>query len=140
VSRYYEIVVFTAAMQEYADWVLDNIDKDRCITHRLYRQHASPDGYNFVKDLSKLGRDMSKIIIVDNLAENFRLQPDNGIYIKPWYDDHEDTALLELTPLLTEIAQRRVTDVRVALRKFRDQMLENIEKGCDNPHLNLNLE
>lgn len=46
---------------------------------------------------------MSKIIIVDNLAENFRLQPDNGIYIKPWYDDHEDTALLELTPLLTGI-------------------------------------
>ena len=40
------------------------------------------------------------MIIVDNLSENFKLQPDNGIFIKPWYDDHEDTALLELTPLL----------------------------------------
>jgi len=140
VAKYYEVVVFTAAMQEYADWVLDNIDKDHLITHRLYRQHASPDGYNFVKDLSKLGRDIKKTIIVDNLAENFRLQPDNGIYIKPWYDDHEDTALLELAPLLTEIAGKKVGDVRVALRKFRDQMLENIEKGCDNPHLNLNLD
>lgn len=47
-----------------------------------------------------MGRDIKKTIIVDNLAENFRLQPDNGIYIKPWYDDHEDTALLELAPLL----------------------------------------
>lgn len=140
VSKYYEIVVFTAAMQEYADWVLDNIDKDHCVTHRLYRQHASPDGYNFVKDLSKLGRDMARIMIVDNLAENFRLQPDNGIYIKPWYDDPEDTALLELTPLLVEIARKKVTDVRVALRRFRDQMIENIEKGFDNPHLNLQLD
>ena len=34
------------------------------------------------------------------MAENFKLQPDNGIYIKAWYDDPDDTALLELTPLL----------------------------------------
>jgi len=139
VSKYYEIVVFTAAMQEYADWVLDNIDKDHHISHRLYRQHASPDGYNFVKDLSKIGRELTKTIIVDNLAENFRLQPDNGIYIKPWYDDHEDTALLELAPLLIEIAKKKVSDVRVALRTFRDQMIENIENGFENPHSNLNL-
>lgn len=26
---------------------------------------------NFIKDITKLGRDMKKIIIVDNLAENF---------------------------------------------------------------------
>ena len=25
-SHYYEIVVFTAAMPDYADWILDNID------------------------------------------------------------------------------------------------------------------
>jgi len=37
---------------------------------------------------------------VDNLPENFRLQPDNGIAIKSWYDDHEDNALLELAPVL----------------------------------------
>ena len=52
------------------------------------------------QDLSRLGRDLAKMIIVDNLAENFKLQPDNGIFIKAWYDDPEDTALLELSPLL----------------------------------------
>ena len=51
---------------------------------------------------------MARIMIVDNLAENFRLQPDNGIYIKPWYDDPEDTALLELTPLLVGNASSRL--------------------------------
>lgn len=33
----YEIVIFTAAMQEYADWVLDALDSEKVISHRLYR-------------------------------------------------------------------------------------------------------
>ena len=54
----------------------------------------------FVKDLSRIGRPLNKTIIVDNVAENFSLQPDNGIFIKSWFDDMSDTALLELAPLL----------------------------------------
>lgn len=99
-SELYEVVIFTAAMQDYADWVLDNIDKQKRITYRLYRQHASPTGMVFVKDLSRIGRPLNKTIIVDNVAENFSLQPDNGIFIKSWFDDMSDTALLELAPLL----------------------------------------
>ena len=34
---HYELVVFTAAIPEYADWIIDSIDLERCITHRLYR-------------------------------------------------------------------------------------------------------
>lgn len=39
-SEFYELVVFTAAVQEYADWILDLIDPQKCIAHRLYRQHC----------------------------------------------------------------------------------------------------
>ena len=99
-AEYYEIVVFTAALQDYADWVLDQIDPKKYIKHRLYRQHAFPYGTSFVKDLSRVGRDLSKIIIVDNVADNFQLQPENGILIKSWIDDSADTALQELAPLL----------------------------------------
>merc|ERR1719181_2124208 len=53
----YEIVIFTAATQDYADWVIDQIDEQRLVYHRLYRQHALPWGPIFVKDLSRLGRD-----------------------------------------------------------------------------------
>lgn len=125
-SQIYEVVIFTAAMQDYADWVLDSIDKEKRITYRLYRQHASPTGMVFVKDLSKIGRPLNKTIIVDNVAENFSLQPDNGIFIKSWFDDMSDTALLELAPLLKQIVEKKVKDVREALRKFRDQMLDQI--------------
>ena len=92
-----------------------------------------------------MGRDLSRIIIVDNVAENFQLQPDNGIFIKSWFDDMSDTALMELSPLLKgksftihsfvllEIVKKKVPDVREALRKFRDQMLEQISRGITNP-------
>ena len=96
-AEIYEVVIFTAAMQDvsitdfnsfqYADWVLNQIDKPKRIKYRLYRQHALPHGPVFVKDLSRIGRDLAKTIIVDNVAENFQLQPDNGIFIKSWFDD-----------------------------------------------------
>ncbi len=54
--------------------------------------------------MKKIGRDLSKVIIVDNVSDNFRLQPDNGICIKSWFTDPRDTALRDLIPLLKELA------------------------------------
>jgi Dullard-like phosphatase family protein len=99
-SELYEVCIFTAAMQDYADWALDSNKLGQYIKHRMYRQHASPEGMVFVKDLSRIGRPLNKTIIVDNVAENFMKQPDNGIFIKSWFDDQSDTALYELAPLL----------------------------------------
>lgn len=39
-SKYYELVIFTAGVQEYADWVIDQIDPEGLIKHRLYREHT----------------------------------------------------------------------------------------------------
>ena len=105
-AKYYEIVVFTAGMQDYADWALMHLDDNtaaKCIKHRLYRTQALPCRDFYIKDLSSLGRDLKKTIIVDNITENFLLQPNNGITIKSWYDDPKDTALMELAPLLIQI-------------------------------------
>ena len=57
-------------------------------------------GNIIVKDLSLIGRDMTKCMIVDNVSDNFIMQPDNGIFIKTWYDDMSDTQLYDLIPLL----------------------------------------
>ena len=46
---------------------------------------------------------MKKIIIIDNIAENFKNQPDNGIFIKTWCGDDNDKVLEELSPLLMSI-------------------------------------
>jgi CTD small phosphatase-like protein 2 len=36
-AKHYEIVIFTAAVKEYADNILDSIDEKKRILHRLYR-------------------------------------------------------------------------------------------------------
>ena len=55
----------------------------------------------YYKDLSKLGRDLKQTIIVDNIPENYSLQPKNGIQIKDWKGhDEEDKALYRLQSLL----------------------------------------
>ena len=70
---HFEIVIFTAAMPDYADWILDSLldDNREIISHRLYRQHTSPKDDYAIKDLRLLGRKLEHTIIVDNLAENF---------------------------------------------------------------------
>merc|ERR1719203_2655620 len=117
----FEIAIFTAATQDYADWVIDQIDPERYIHHRLYRQHALPWGPIFVKDLSRIGRDLERTLIIDNVQENFMLQPNNGIFICTWYDDPHDAALFALTPLLDELIATR-SKVPEILDKYRDQI------------------
>ena len=72
---------------------------------------------------------------MDNLAENFQFQQENGIFIKSWLSDPSDTALFELAPLLVSIAESGIEDVRTALTLFRDHMLELMGRGVENPTL-----
>jgi len=120
-AELYEIVVFTAGVQEYADKVLDILDPNKYITHRLYRQHLTLRPGIILKDLSKIGRDLFRTMIIDNAPENFKLQPDNGIEIISWYNNPYDTELLELMPFLTELVMKKVDDVVPAVRKLKEQ-------------------
>lgn len=127
-SKYYEVVIFTAALKDYADFILDRLDTEGCITHRLYRYNCSFSENVYQKDLTKLGRSLDKILIVDNNAENFQQQPDNGIYIKSWYNDPNDEALKRLTPLLADIVKKRYSDVRIALKKYKEKMMRKLKE------------
>lgn len=52
-NKHFQVIVFTASHQVYADAILDYIDPNHeFITHRLYRQHCflTDEGY-YVKDL-----------------------------------------------------------------------------------------
>eukprot|EP00351_Strombidinopsis_sp_SopsisLIS2011_P003614 CAMPEP_0116870840 /NCGR_PEP_ID=MMETSP0463-20121206/934_1 /TAXON_ID=181622 /ORGANISM="Strombidinopsis sp, Strain SopsisLIS2011" /LENGTH=203 /DNA_ID=CAMNT_0004508151 /DNA_START=279 /DNA_END=890 /DNA_ORIENTATION=+ len=110
---YYEIVIFTAAMPDYADWILKDIDTCNSISHRLYRQHTTPKEDYAVKDLAMLGRSLERTIIIDNLAENFNYTtPANGIWVESWYDDMDDNVLDLLIPFLKEIVTSELADVR----------------------------
>jgi CTD small phosphatase-like protein 2 len=69
----WEIIVFTAALRDYANFILNDVDRAKHISRRLYRDSCTFRRGTYLKDLNKLGRDLSKVVIVDNLPENFSL-------------------------------------------------------------------
>ncbi|EAX89220.1 NLI interacting factor-like phosphatase family protein [Trichomonas vaginalis G3] len=98
----YELVLFTASTKFYADLVVDQIDPDKNIKYRLYRESCSDLGGSHVKDLSKIGRDLKKTIIIDNSPMAYILQPYNAIPITSWYDDKNDKELFTIMNVLTK--------------------------------------
>lgn len=39
-AKEFELIIFTAGEQDYADEILNTLDEYKSITHRLYRQHT----------------------------------------------------------------------------------------------------
>ena len=144
VSEYYELIIFTAGLKEYAKIVLDLIENrmgKKIFDYRLYREHTEPNDEGiFIKDLSKIGRNLQKIIIVDNTKENYELQNDNGIEIKSYYgfdskkmdlmEDNiildNDKCLLELEKILIKIAEEKAKNLCLILKKYQKEILLKI--------------
>ena len=85
--------------------------------------------------IKRIGRPLDKIIIVDNMPQNFRLQKENGIIIKAfWGEDNFDTALIDLYPILVNIAKEG-GDVRKSLVKYRDEIVEKVTSNISKHNL-----
>ena len=144
---FYEIISFTSATKEYADVIINEIEKKRnFFDYKFYREHCVIFKDTFVKDIRRIGRDLSKIIIVDNNENNFVLNKENGIKIKPYYGDDDnsdnkrkessnyngrcslgkknDNTLLELKKILIMIYKDNYDDLREALKDY-DELIKN---------------
>lgn len=64
--KYYELVVYTASLSKYAEPLVTMLDPDQFCAYRLFREHCTLVNNAFVKDLTRLGRPMKGVIIVDN--------------------------------------------------------------------------
>ena len=119
VAAEYEVAVWTTGIKEYAEPVLDWLDPNGYITTRLYRDSCTEqDDGSFVKDLSKLNRSLSEVIIVDNNSYSFALHPDNGIQCLDFYFDKYDTELKRISQFLHVIKDAK--DVRTVVPQFQE--------------------
>ncbi|KAF3344401.1 hypothetical protein VD0002_g2582 [Verticillium dahliae] len=114
ICKWYNLVVFTASVQEYADPVIDWLESERkFFSARYYRQHCTFRQGAFIKDLSSVEPDLSRVMILDNSPLSYMFHQDNAIPIQGWINDPTDNDLLHLVPLLEGL--QYVSDVRALL-------------------------
>ncbi|KAJ5069041.1 ctd nuclear envelope phosphatase 1 [Anaeramoeba ignava] len=116
VCEWYDVAIFTASLNEYADPVIDFIDPEKKIKQRLFRDKCTPLNNTYTKNLNIFKRDLSSCIIIDNSPIAYSMNPQNAIPITTWMnyqDQKKDASLLVLLPFLE--ALRTVNDVRSIL-------------------------
>lgn len=133
VGELYEVVVFTASVSkvcsnnpaaskglstdkiQYGDPLLDQLDIHGVVHHRLFRESCHNHGGNYVKDLAKIGRDLKDTIIIDNSPTSYIFHPQHAVPISSWFSDAHDNELLDLIPVLEDLAGSTVQDVSLVL-------------------------
>jgi RNA polymerase II subunit A small phosphatase-like protein len=115
-SNYYEIIFFTASCESYAKPLMNYLDEKKVVSHKLFRDHCTEQEGVYIKDLSKLSKDLKNIVLLDNNIYSFAFQRENGIPIRSWYGDYNDIELYKLIPLLKNLSG--FYDVRTEIPKF----------------------
>ena len=89
-------------------------------------------------------------MIIDNLPENFKLQQNNGFGIRTWNEDIKDTQLFDLGKILKgkiliedynilDIYTSKVPDVRVVIKKIKEEVGRKILKNVNQPYLGIDI-
>ena len=136
-KKIYEIILFTFSPKEYADSIVDVIEKDeKYFEHKLYVQHASYNNGKFVKDINDLGRDIkSTIIIEDNINNVYKSNLDNTICIKPFYGEcnNEKNTLQLLGNILNKVRyDAEITgDIRKSIMKEKYNIITEISSNLE---------
>ena len=131
IKPYYELVSFSNESKYSSEPIIDIIEeKKKYFDYNLYREHLTFIGKEFIKDLSKLGRDIKKVIVVDNIANNYKLNPENGIQILPFFgENNDDNVLEELKKILILFYKDKLEDLRIGIKRYRKDIINKITNG-----------
>lgn len=95
ISKFCNIILFTASVEEYARLVIEFIDPKKRFFNEMYFRDSTTRVKNvYVKDLTKLSKHLNRIVIVDDNPFAFMFQPTNGIQVKRFRGDPEDDELM----------------------------------------------
>ena len=134
IKPYYEIISFSKFSKSYSKTIINYIQRGKKLFDaNLYREHCTLIGKKFIKDISRIGRDMKRIIMVDDLPENLERFKSNGILILPYEGEtqNKDRVLYELKKLLILFCRLEFNDIRFALQKYKDDIYEKITLGLN---------
>ncbi|EGR28390.1 NLI interacting factor-like phosphatase family protein, putative [Ichthyophthirius multifiliis] len=119
----HEAILFTRGVKEYCSKVLELIDPEKSFAHILTNEdcdrviYEPEDMDEYVKDLQRLGRDMKKVVYIDNQPINFWTAPDNAFPIPPYFGElnNDDQSFKEIQESLNYLSS--LDDVREYLQE-----------------------
>jgi Dullard-like phosphatase family protein len=131
-KKIFELIVFSSGTVDYVNPIVEIIENDeKFFDFVLYRNHITldEDGNN-VKNLDLIGRNIKKIIIIDDIPRYFKLQKDNGINIKPFLGNisSDKNTLKTLAYILKKIRidAEETNDIRISLKKFKYMLYPDV--------------
>ena len=124
ISEFYELLVFSSGIRSYADQIIDFIEKEeKYFAYRLYRENANYYNKSYYLDINKLGRDIKRIVVIDNHFD----YENNGILIESFIDENEniknDKILIYLSEMLINIANEGYDDIREGLKIYKNEFI-----------------
>jgi len=126
--KHYELIIYTASLSKYADPLLDWLDPRNYCAYRLFREHCTYYQGIYVKDLSRLERDLKDTMVIDNSPTSYLFHPECAIPTNSWYDDLNDMELYQLCAILEKLSE--VNDVRPYLAQFISNNKVNFGKAA----------
>ena len=128
IKAYYELITFSCEPSNITEAIIKEIEcENKYFDYNLTRTHSILYENNLVKDISLIGRDISKIIIIDDDDNCFKLNKENGIKIASIKDNKkDDNILFELKKILILICKKNYDDVREALKDFSDDIKNKV--------------
>lgn len=134
-SQYYEIVIYSREASFTMEPVILKLDPIQAfIAYNLFREHCSYKNGEYVKDLSKLNRDIKKVVSLDlGTTLNTDEFEDNKIYISNWEGDKTNKDLLDYIPFLEYLVTQNVSDVRPIIKTFNNKktLAQDFNKRID---------
>ena len=119
-SKFYELILFTASEFTYANDILEKIDpQNKYFTTVLARNHCSCVVYGgmcmALKEVSMIkGRDLSNIVLLDDSIHAWAMDLDNLVPAKPFHGALTDQFLNKIKEFLIKLSKEE--DVRSVLR------------------------
>ena len=132
VSELFNIIIFTASLQQYAEPLIDILDINKNFK-RMFRQNCVKDNGFYIKNLNQIGKDFKDIIIIDNNPMSFVMNKDNGLPIMTWYENMDDNELIKLIPLLEFLSN--VSDVRPIINQIVNKEKNEIDFNIVKRHI-----
>jgi hypothetical protein len=122
-AQLYEIVVFSSLTHYEGDNIVKKLDPFGCISYSLFRYATHYQKGIYLKDLAKLNRDLSKVIVLGHVQDEFANQPENLLLVDQWEGNPDESQLEELIDFFEALAFSNTKDVRKIIEKYQGREL-----------------